>query len=147
MSLSVDDIPDRFHAPRPIWASSRHAALDFELWPMPDFGYWSWPLDVVGEYGQIRAEMRAREVEWDTKIPKVFWRGALASNKEIRGELIKATREKEWADVEEINWKSRIRASDKSPAVPIKEHCKYQFLMHTEGKNAFGIFPIKYMRH
>ncbi|KAH7396181.1 glycosyl transferase family 90-domain-containing protein [Pyrenochaeta sp. MPI-SDFR-AT-0127] len=137
-SFVVDDIPDESHTPHPIWAFSRHVSLDREIWPMPDFGYWSWPLELVGEYGQIRSEMMTREVDWDTKVPKVFWRGALKTNKEIRGALLEATKGKEWADVEEVTWKNRDHVSDKSTALSITEHCKYQFLVHTEGRSYSG---------
>jgi hypothetical protein len=104
------------------------------MWVMPDFGYWSWPLDLVGEYEQVRTEMQDSEVEWEKKIPKVLWRGAVKTNKEVRGALMKVTRGKPWADVDEVTWKSMTQVNDKSKVLPIAEHCKYQFLIHTEGK-------------
>lgn len=103
---------------------------------MPDFGYWSWPLDLVGEYQQIRSGMQAKEVAWENKIPKVFWRGAVKTNKDLRGALISNAKGKPWADVDEVSWKSRSAVTAGSPALPIVDHCKYQFLVHTEGKMA-----------
>ena len=105
---------------------------------MPDFGYWSWPLDLVGEYQQIRRDMQESEVEWEKKIPKALWRGAVKTNKEVRGALMKVTRGKSWADVNEVIWKSRMAVTAESNALPIMDHCKYQFLIHTEGKMIFS---------
>jgi hypothetical protein len=104
---------------------------------MPDFGYWSWPLDLVGEYEQIRSDMLDNEVEWEKKIPKAFWRGAIKTNKDLRGALMSVTRDKSWADVDQVIWKSRTDVTAGSAALPITDHCKYQFLIHTEGKRAF----------
>lgn len=101
---------------------------------MPDFGYWSWPLDLVGEYQKIRNDMQANEVPWEKKIPKAFWRGAVKTNKELRGALMKASRGKSWADVDQVTWKNRAHVTSGSAALPITDHCKYQFLVHTEGK-------------
>ncbi|KAF1835573.1 hypothetical protein BDW02DRAFT_567897 [Decorospora gaudefroyi] len=137
-SFAVDDIPDASHGHHTIWAFSRHVSLDNEMWVMPDFGYWSWPLDLVGEYEQIRSEMQENEVTWEDKISKVLWRGAVKTNKELRGALMKVTRGKPWADVEQITWKSRKDVSDGSAALPIADHCKYQFLIHTEGRSYSG---------
>ncbi|KAF2130300.1 hypothetical protein P153DRAFT_365924 [Dothidotthia symphoricarpi CBS 119687] len=137
-SFVVNDIADESHNHRTIWAFSRHVSLDDEMWLMPDFGYWSWPLELVGEYEQIRTEMRGSEVEWEKKVPKVLWRGAVKTNKEVRGALMGVTRGKPWADVEEVIWKGRTAVSDGSAALPIAEHCKYQFLVHTEGRSYSG---------
>lgn len=105
---------------------------------MPDFGYWSWPLDLVGEYQQIRSDIRDSESEWEKKIPKALWRGAIKTNKEVRSALMRVTRRKSWADVDEVTWKSRTDVTAGSAALPITDHCKYQFLIHTEGKMAFS---------
>lgn len=100
---------------------------------MPDFGYWAWPVDLVGEYAEVRMEMQQNEVPWEEKIPKVLWRGAVKTNEEIRGALMRVTEGKEWADVKEVTWKNRTEVAS-SAAVPIADHCGYQFLMHTEGE-------------
>ena len=108
------------------------------MWVMPDFGYWSWPLDLVGEYQQIRSDMQSSEVEWEKKVPKVLWRGAVKTNKEVRGALMRVTRGKSWADVDQVIWKSRTDVTAGSAALPIVDHCNYQFLVHTEGKATFS---------
>jgi hypothetical protein len=134
-SFTIDDIGDAAHAHHTIWTFSRQV-VDKEMWLMPDFGYWAWPLDLVGEYEQVRMEMRENEVTWEKKIPKALWRGAVKTNKDVRGALMKATKRKEWADVQEVTWKNRTDVKS-STAVPMAEHCAYQFLIHTEGKQLF----------
>ncbi|KAF2872847.1 glycosyl transferase family 90-domain-containing protein [Massariosphaeria phaeospora] len=138
-SFTVDDIPDGAHAHHTIWSLSR-LRIDAEMWLMPDFGYWSWALELVGEYEQIRAEMRQNEVEWERKIPKALWRGAVKTNKEVRQALMDATKGKDWADVNEVTWNTRTTVSggSKAAAIPIADHCAYQFLINTEGSSYSG---------
>ncbi|KZM19421.1 hypothetical protein ST47_g9363 [Ascochyta rabiei] len=137
-SFSVNDIADESHAHHTMWTFSRHVSLDKEMWVMPDFGYWSWPLDLVGEYQQIRSDMRGSELDWEKKIPKLLWRGAVKTNEEVRGALMRVAKGKSWADVDQVTWKSRKDVTAGSDALPIKDHCKYQFLMHTEGRSYSG---------
>jgi hypothetical protein len=89
----------------------------------------------VGEYEQIRLDMRVREIEWEKKIPKALWRGAIKTNKEVRGALARVTEGKPWADVKEITWKSNTEVNDPSAALAVADYCKYQFLIHTEGRS------------
>lgn len=107
---------------------------------MPDFGYWSWPLELVGTYEQIRVEIKENEARWEEKLPKVLWRGAVGTNK-VRSVLLRATRGKEWADVEQVKWKNRTDLSDGSTetAISMAGHCAYQFLIHTEGKSSIHV--------
>lgn len=103
---------------------------------MPDFGYWSWPLELVGSYSQIRAEIMENEVDWDKKTPKAVWRGAAKTNK-LRADLLEATRGQRWADVQEVFWNNRtdLRAESAATALSMAEHCAYQFVIQTEGKH------------
>ncbi|CAI6339598.1 unnamed protein product [Periconia digitata] len=137
-SFVVGDLPDTEHAHHTVWALSR-LAVDEEMWLMPDFGYWSWPLDLVGNYEQIRTEIKANEVDWAQKIPKALWRGAVKTNP-VRSKLLKATRGKKWADVQEVKWKNRtdVAAGSASSAMSMVDHCKHQFLIHTEGRSYSG---------
>jgi hypothetical protein len=122
-----------------IWALSR-LAEDKKTWLMPDFGYWAWPLDLVGGYEQIRAEIVANENKsesgqgWNEKIPKVVWRGAVTTNK-LREALIVVTWGKSWADVQGMQWKNRTHVSewDVANAISMVDHCAYQFVVQTEG--------------
>jgi hypothetical protein len=108
--------------------------LDEEIWLMPDFGYWSWPITPIGNYEQVRAEVKANEPGWEKKIPKAVWRGDVKTNK-LRNELLRATRGKDWADVQDIRWENSttIAAGSAASALSMREHCEYQFLLQTEG--------------
>ncbi|KAF1954587.1 hypothetical protein CC80DRAFT_526673 [Byssothecium circinans] len=137
-SFTVSDFPDEKHQHHTFWSLSR-LAKDEEMWLMPDFGYWSWPLQLVGNYEQVRTEAKANEVEWEKKIPKALWRGAVKTNK-VRSSLMKVTRGKPWADVGEVKWKNRtdVAAGSAGSALSMVDHCGYQFLMHTEGRSYSG---------
>lgn len=106
---------------------------------MPDFGYFSWPMDLVGAYDQIRIEIIQNQKRWEDRMPKLLWRGVLWTNK-IREKLIEVTRNKPWADVEEIKWEgaAQIPTEFARLAMPIVDHCDYQYLMHTEGRSYSG---------
>lgn len=126
------------HGNQTTWALTR-LPIDAQVWLMPDFGYFSWPLDLVGAYEQIRTEMAQNAVPFDAKTPKLLWRGVLWTNK-LRTKLVAATRGKPWADVEEIMWKDRsnVAAKFEKLTVATVDHCDYQFLMHTEGRSYSG---------
>lgn len=106
---------------------------------MPDFGYWSWPLELVGAYEQIRVEMVQNQLPWRERIPKVLWRGALKTN-EIRKTMYRLTRNKDWADIKEVKWKNRtdVSASSATSSISMADHCNYQYLLHTEGRSYSG---------
>jgi hypothetical protein len=97
---------------------------------MPDFGYWSWPNDLIGEYTQIRGDIHENEPVWDKKLPRAVWRGATVTNK-LRDDLVKVTRGKSWSDVHEIDWQNGTSMEILELSMP--EHCDYQFVIHTEG--------------
>ncbi|PVI06702.1 hypothetical protein DM02DRAFT_709342 [Periconia macrospinosa] len=137
-SFVVSDLPDPQHAHHTFWSLSR-LVVDEETWLMPDFGYWSWPLDLVGNYEQIRAELSAKEPPWEQKITKALWRGAVKTNP-VRSHLLQMTRDKEWADVQEVRWRNRthVASGETSNALSMVDHCNYQFLIHTEGRSYSG---------
>lgn len=101
---------------------------------MSDFGYWSWPLDLVGGYDEVRREITESEIDFSKKKKQCVWRGAVATNGH-REELIRATEGKEWADVKAIVWAgvSEISPEDNDKALSMPQHCQYQFVIHTEG--------------
>ncbi|KAF2638290.1 hypothetical protein P280DRAFT_471405 [Massarina eburnea CBS 473.64] len=137
-SFIVSDLPGENYQHHTFWSLSR-LAVDEKTWLMPDFGYWSWPLDLVGNYEQIRAEVKANEIDWENKVPKALWRGALKTNA-VRSSLIKATRGKPWADIEEVKWKNRtdLVAESAVSALSMVDHCGHRFLIHTEGRSYSG---------
>ncbi|KAH7319226.1 glycosyl transferase family 90-domain-containing protein [Rhexocercosporidium sp. MPI-PUGE-AT-0058] len=137
-SFSVSDIADEQHLGQPVWALARTPSKQ-ERWLMSDFGYWSWPLDLVGGYDQIRLEIADIEIDISEKKPQVVWRGAVKTNK-FRRDLIKVTNGKTWADVKGIAWQdaTELKAQDHGKAISIPEHCLYQFLIQTKGHSYSG---------
>ncbi|KAF2097380.1 hypothetical protein NA57DRAFT_57970 [Rhizodiscina lignyota] len=140
-SFSVSDIADSEHkgSGRPIWTFSRRAE-DEHQWLMPDFGFWSWGLDLVGEYTQIRNQISQSENTFSDKLSKAVWRGT--ENSQVRKDLIKVTKpfRQTWADIQSITWSGRIKLSSNSKlkALSIPEHCNWKFLIHTEGVSYSG---------
>ncbi|KAF2404680.1 hypothetical protein EJ06DRAFT_541149 [Trichodelitschia bisporula] len=139
-AFSIADIADPYRLGRTIWALSRRPE-EKEKWLMSDFGYWSWPLGQVGEYSQIRAEIvdAERGVEFKDKIPQAVWRGAAGTNA-LRKDLLRVTKGKNWADVRELFWASatELRPESASLALSIPAHCRYQFVVQTEGRSYSG---------
>jgi hypothetical protein len=101
---------------------------------MSDFGYWSWPLEVVGEYEQVRQEIANTEVDFFSKKKMVIWRGAATTNIH-RKTLLKVTAGKGWADIQNIEWAdaTRVKAQDAAKALTLPNHCQYQMVLQTEG--------------
>lgn len=126
--------PDFHGAGKPIWTFSRLAEHEHQ-WLMPDFGFWSWGLDVVGEYTQIRKQIARNERPFAEKIPRAVWRGA--DNSEVRSHLLKVAKDFDstWADIRPVTWSSRTKmaSGSENEAISMPEHCRWQFLMHTEG--------------
>ncbi|KAF2674938.1 DUF821 domain-containing protein [Microthyrium microscopicum] len=118
----------------PLWVFTRHEE-DPEKWVVPDFGYWSWPESFMGEYSELRHEIRENEPSWQHKFPKAVWRGAIATN-ELREELLKKSKNKPWADIKSITWDDK--ANLKKIGLTIPQHCNYKFVVHTEGHSYSG---------
>ena len=112
---------------RVVWAWARHVFDDMS-WVMPDFDGWSYPDDAIGGYNLYRAKALAVEKPFKDKIKKALWRGSLGANGALRTRLVEAAEGQSWSDVAELSWGSRNNVLD------MHEHCRYQYLIHTEGK-------------
>jgi hypothetical protein len=132
-SVCLGDWPGDGETRWPIWVLTRRYDEE-DKWVMPDFGYWSWPIDVIGEYSQVRTDILENEPDWKDKIPKAVWRGATATN-QLREKLVEESEGKEWSDVHKISWENRTHMAlgmdELSLSMP--EHCDYQYVIHTEG--------------
>lgn len=117
-----------------MWSLTRKEA-EHDRWLVADFGFWSWPLPVVGEYTQVRAEIAEveRDLQFAEKKPLLVWRGAAMTG--LRELLVNATHDKSWADVHAIQWQDMTRITPESEelSLTIAEHCQYQFVINTEG--------------
>jgi hypothetical protein len=132
--MGLGDWPGDKEARWPLWVLTRHSTDD-DKWVMPDFGYWSWPLDVVGDYTQVRKDIRENEKAWESKIPKAVWRGSSTTN-ELRQQLLTTSKGKSWSDIQEIIWENRTTLAPgmQELSLSMSEHCSYQYVVHTEGK-------------
>jgi hypothetical protein len=124
--------------PHHLWTFTR-SATKTASWLMPDFSYWAWSLAVIGTYEAIRMEMAATEPKWEDKIRMALWRGNKNKN-QLRNDLLTATRDKEWADVESIKWINRTHAQEGSigGSISVVDHCAYEFLIDAEGQSWSG---------
>lgn len=134
-TFNVGDWPSDPGNTYPVWVLSR-TEHDTSKWVMPDFGYWSWPLDVLGEYSEVRSRILREEPPWAFKKTQAVWRGATGTNP-LRTDLMDAAKDKPWSDVKAIEWidgKPTV-TGEKGRALTITEHCNYRFVIHTEGKS------------
>lgn len=141
-SVSVDDRPNTPEEDpedkHTLWAFSRqykNPAHD-RAFVMPDFNFWSWR-GVAGSFTEMRARGKDLDQYIPDKIPKAVWRGAVWTNPEVRGPLLKVTKNKSWADVFEFDWMTRDNF------IPMEDFCRYAFLVHTEGRSWSG--RLKYL--
>lgn len=136
-SFSVSDIADPLKIKHLIWVLTRKSD-ELEKWVISDFIYWSWPLDLLGEYTEFREEVEAIEDvwSWDKKIPKAVWRGTFKTNKN-REKLLQVSKGKDWADIREVTWRGQHMSPESDP-LPMVEHCKYKFVLQTEGRSYSG---------
>jgi len=121
----------------PNWAYDRKIEDNVTM-IIPDFGLYSWPAHQVGTWSEVRD--RTDEVQelqhFSAKIPKLFWRGTVSFGAELRESLVNASIGKPWSAVEGLEW---LAEDFKDHMVTMPDHCKYQFLAHTEGSCLAGI--------
>jgi hypothetical protein len=113
---------------------------------MPHFSFWSWPLPFIGTIDEALAKIDRVEEEtpWEEKIDKVVWRGTArfnsAGNKALRPNLLQATKQKEWADVEDLEWENNAQAAKN--AIGIEDFCKYKYIIYTEVSRLLSTRPF-----
>ena len=132
-SFSTSDRADPANLHHSIWALTQTADQK-EKWLMSDFGYWSWPLELIGGYEQVRREISRSEIDFFSKKKMVVWRGAVGTNFQ-RKALMQVTTGKDWADVRGIDWAdaTHVEGHDAAEALTMQEHCLYQMVLQTEG--------------
>jgi hypothetical protein len=119
------------------------------IFPVPHFGFYAWPISTIGSFGRAAAAISELEdglvdypggsVDgrwwWDRKIPQAVWRGTpwfnspTSGSGRMRQDLLTATRNKTWADVE---------ATTGGNALPIEDFCRYRYVVYTEGVTYSG---------
>ncbi|RPA82257.1 hypothetical protein BJ508DRAFT_414288 [Ascobolus immersus RN42] len=115
-----------------------------KLWPMPDFGFWSWPETHVNSYATVRLRADAVDKKYGMKVagkkPKAIWRGNVMGL-QVRKDLLKYAEGKPWSDIKVLDW--RNKKTIKTELLSMSDHCKYQYLIHTEGHTYSG--RLKYL--
>ena len=126
---------------RPNWAYDRKVT-DKMTMMIPDFGLYSWPAHQVGTWSEVRERTNEvqKTLQFSAKIPKLFWRGTTAFGREIRESLVNASMGKSWSAVEGLEW---LAPDFKDHMVTMPDHCKYQFLVHTEGSCVMWTYSVQ----
>ncbi|KAG4444387.1 hypothetical protein IFR05_000152 [Cadophora sp. M221] len=128
------------------WSFSRDPKMPGNYWIMPHFSFWSWPLPFIGTMDEAltRISKVEKETPWEEKIDKVVWRGTTwfnsIGNTALRPHLLAATKGKEWADVESLEWESNSKGANNS--IRIEDFCKYKYIIYTEGITYSGRLPF-----
>ncbi|KAK9789170.1 hypothetical protein SCARD494_09369 [Seiridium cardinale] len=142
-SVVVDDlslIPNRENDTHTVMHFARRI-IDTDqdrIWLIPDFNFWSAPAaGGIVEYEEARQLAKQHDSLLVNKTPRAVWRGALWTNRELRGALLNATANKPWADVMEIDW------TNQENMIRTEDICDYMFLLHTEGQSWSG--RLKYL--
>lgn len=105
-------------------------------WVMPHFAFFSWPKPFIGTVDEALAKINRIEenTSWEQKIPKAVWRGTgwfnSVGNTQLRPNLLKATKGKDWADVEVLKWETNGEKASNS--IGIEDFCKYKYILYTE---------------
>lgn len=89
---------------------------------------------------------RTREVEkkisWEEKQDKAIWRGTPWFNPlghpRLRQELLKVSKNKEWADIQALNISATGHPTN---SLPIEDFCMYKYVVYTEGVTYSGRLP------
>ena len=127
----ADDVSGDGH---PLWVLARRAPEE-SLWLIPDFGFWAWDNIIydknneIGPYDEVvaKAMQVEKKLDFAAKEPKLVWRGKLSFAPKLRRALLDRSRNEEWGDVKELNWKVQHNY------LTLEDHCKYQFIAHAEG--------------
>ncbi|KAF4630378.1 hypothetical protein G7Y89_g7760 [Cudoniella acicularis] len=143
LTLSIIDNP-RQNA----WsfARSNDPRIKGNYWVMPHFAYWSWPKPFIGTMDTALSKIQEveRQTPWDNKIDKAVWRGTAwfnsVGNTALRPNLLKETKGKDWADVEDMKWK--MNGVEAANSIEIDEFCRYKYIIYTEGVTYSGRLPF-----
>ncbi|CAD6592754.1 MAG: hypothetical protein ASARMPREDX12_006436 [Alectoria sarmentosa] len=128
----------------PVWGYTKKDTSEYyDTWLMPDFGFFSWPEPKTGAYTEIRRAMKKLETDtpFEAKIPKLVWRGAPLI--EDRVKLLEHSQDKDWANVQGINWEDKEDLEKNH--LTLAEHCRYMFIGHVSGLSWSG--QGKYVRN
>ncbi|KAF1962517.1 hypothetical protein CC80DRAFT_462678, partial [Byssothecium circinans] len=120
------------------WSFSRpNKQSTYNVWPMPSFAFWAWPPQ-IGTFDDVLSRIDVVEASkpFEEKDDRVVWRGTpwfnSLGNPQLRQDLLRVARGREWADVEALNV---------STGMPIEDFCGYKYVVYTEGITYSGRLP------
>lgn len=125
---------------------------------MPHFSFWAWRPPMIGSFARAAAAISKieEEVPFAHKKPQAVWRGttrfASAHHPELRQQLLEATRNQPWADVQALDWLpdvnnvtkevNTLAMQEASNSLMIEDFCRYKYVVHTEGITYSGRFQF-----
>ncbi|PWN48707.1 hypothetical protein IE53DRAFT_333240 [Violaceomyces palustris] len=112
-------------------------------WLVPDFGFAGWPEAGIASYEEflLLADKEERDHSWEKKDSRAFWRG-FANFYATRKDLLQRTSltinpsRSTWSDVRETSFHDV--GEQFSEIVPMHEHCRRKYLIHSEGNSYSG---------
>ncbi|RDL31112.1 Uncharacterized protein BP5553_09901 [Venustampulla echinocandica] len=130
------------------WSFSRSNDPNIKgnYWVMPHFSFWSWPKPFIGTMDQALSKIDdvEKSIFWVEKINKVVWRGTAwfnsVGNLNLRPMLLQVTKGKEWADVQDMKWKTNGVMAENS--IEVEDFCRYKYIIYTEGVTYSGRLPF-----
>ncbi|KAF1844529.1 uncharacterized protein K460DRAFT_376193 [Cucurbitaria berberidis CBS 394.84] len=138
-AFCINDVPKNN-----TWAFSRpNKQSTYNTWLMPSFASWSWPKANIGTMDDVldRIEGVEEELVGSEKVDKAIWRGTPWFNPigypNLRKDLLKATKGKEWADVEALS-----TIGNATNSLNIESFCRYKYVIYTEGVTYSGRLPF-----
>nr|OQO30231.1 hypothetical protein B0A51_01379 [Rachicladosporium sp. CCFEE 5018] len=105
---------------------------------IPDFGFWGWSDVGIRSYSELQSVLAVNEEYFIDKRQQLVWRGAIGGlgSSDVREGLVKASRNKPWADVQVMEWHNATDIAAK--LLSMEQHCGYMFLAQTEGNTYSG---------
>ncbi|KAJ5494890.1 hypothetical protein N7539_000006 [Penicillium diatomitis] len=129
--FSVEDkVEDVTSARHPVWVFAR-TPTEEGVWLMPDFSFWAWDniKNHIGPFDQVVDRIKRMDLPWEQKKAQLVWRGKPSFAPKLHRALIEAARDQSWADVKEVDWKTRTNV------LRMEDHCRYMFIAHVEGRS------------
>ncbi|GAC95771.1 hypothetical protein PHSY_003347 [Pseudozyma hubeiensis SY62] len=128
-----------------IWVLSKRVSepASTGTWLLPDFGFVGWPEAGIASFSEFThlASLQDTLVPWSVKSDRILWRG-LANGYAPRVDLLSRTDPSRvsgadtWADVQQTSFHDV--GEQFHPIIPMHEHCRYKYLVQTEGNSYSG---------
>jgi hypothetical protein len=111
------------------------------VWVMPHFSGWSWPLEYVGTLDEALSSIDAYEANatWEAKDKRLVWRGTAWFNPEwnlgLRHNLLNVAEGEPWGDVQ-VTGTTGLEA--KNNTLRIADFCKFKYILYVEVRERFA---------